>query len=81
MIDHLAQDTMKRAGYVRPGPQPRGKSLCAQTSIQISLIFFLFLILGFQKRIASICLQKIHKGYTFLKAQNEKQKNYKTNLN
>ena len=38
------------------------------TSIQIGLIFFLFFILGFQKRIASICLEKIHKGYMFLKA-------------
>ena len=38
------------------------------TSIQISLIIFLFFILGFQKRIASICLKKIHKGYMFLKA-------------
>ena len=28
------------------------------TSIQISLIIFLFYMLGFQKRIASICLKK-----------------------
>ena len=39
-----------------------------KTSIQISRIIFLFFILGFQKRIASICLKKIHKGYMFLKA-------------
>ena len=37
-------------------------------SIQISLIIFLFLILGFKKCIASICLRKINKGYLFLKA-------------
>ena len=37
-------------------------------SIQISLIIFLFLILGFKKCIASIFLRKINKGYLFLKA-------------
>ena len=38
------------------------------TSIQISLIIFLFFIWGFQKRIASLFLFKKNKGYMFLKA-------------
>ena len=48
-----------------------------RTSIQISRIFFLFLVLGFQKRIASIFLKKLHMGYMFLKAQMKKNKKIK----
>ena len=38
------------------------------TSISISLIIFLFFILGFQKHIALVYFFKTNWGYTFLKA-------------
>ena len=47
----------------------RGKYLVLQFRLVVYffVVFFVF-VLGFQKRIASICLRTIPKGYTFLKA-------------
>ena len=59
-------------------PACQGQRL--STSNRIILIKILFLLLGFQKRIASSGLKITQYGYMFLKASNEKPKFNETYL-
>ena len=58
-----------------------GSGQIFNTSIQISLIIYLFLLSGFQKSVASIRLKKYTRAIRFWKLKMKNKENYKTNLN
>ena len=77
----LSRNRCKLRRKLRNAPLRSKFQIFMKFQFRLVLSFFLFFILSFQKHIAFVYFLKSNWGYTFLKALNEKQKNYKTNLN